>query len=329
MIYDIDHRVVTIFANSYTGYYYGMNGFAYRFDLDKRTVTTETVFEMANFGWFSHFTGASDGNPELWHFSFAGYYGMMSYRNSDGQWDTYYVSKTMPEEADADYPNYDNMLLVGEENHQDVGTEIEHNSASYSIGTNDNVAIIEVDDDVKGDYVIPESIDDYGKEYQVNEIAPYAFYGCNEMTSVTIPESVQAIGASAFGDCMRLTSIIVMSKDPIDLENSSSPIYRIRQRKAIKAGAGSSYEASQFNGVDKEICTLYVPDGSVSKYRSAYGWNEFINIQPISTTSIAAIKEASPDNESYDLSGQKINSKSNNHMGKIIIKGGKKIITHY
>jgi len=40
-------------------------------------------------------------------------------------------------------------------------------------------------------------------------IADYAFYGCNGLTSITIPESVTSIGSYAFYGCDGLTSIII------------------------------------------------------------------------------------------------------------------------
>ncbi len=39
------------------------------------------------------------------------------------------------------------------------------------------------------------------------QIAPYAFNGCKNLTSITIPDSIISIGKSAFSDCDSLTSI--------------------------------------------------------------------------------------------------------------------------
>ncbi len=40
-------------------------------------------------------------------------------------------------------------------------------------------------------------------------ISAYAFYNCNNLTSVYIPDSVTLIGSSAFYDCHRLTSLLI------------------------------------------------------------------------------------------------------------------------
>ena len=53
-----------------------------------------------------------------------------------------------------------------------------------------------------GDITIPESVIYYGDTYEVTSIAPYAFYDCSGLTSVTIPNSVTEIESSTFQVCI-------------------------------------------------------------------------------------------------------------------------------
>ena len=63
-----------------------------------------------------------------------------------------------------------------------------------------------------GSVVIPESVTYNGKTYSVMSIGGMAFYGCSDLTSVTIPESVTSIGSSAFDGCSGLTSITIPNR---------------------------------------------------------------------------------------------------------------------
>ena len=58
-----------------------------------------------------------------------------------------------------------------------------------------------------GEIVIPETITYNETEYSVSSIGKRAFYGCNGLTSIIIPNSVTSIGENAFASCRGLTSI--------------------------------------------------------------------------------------------------------------------------
>lgn len=64
-------------------------------------------------------------------------------------------------------------------------------------------------DYVSGDLIIPSSIEVNGSEYTITSIGGQAFYKCNGLTSVTIPNSVTTIGGSAFYDCSGLVSLTI------------------------------------------------------------------------------------------------------------------------
>ena len=60
-----------------------------------------------------------------------------------------------------------------------------------------------------GSVVIPESITYNGTTYSVTSIGESAFFWCDGLTSITIPNSVTSIGENAFAYCSGLTSITI------------------------------------------------------------------------------------------------------------------------
>ena len=75
---------------------------------------------------------------------------------------------------------------------------------TYTV-TDGKATIIDVDDSISGNVVIPSTLGGY----PVVAIGDEAFYGCIYITSVTIPEGVTSIGKWSFAFCLRLKSIVL------------------------------------------------------------------------------------------------------------------------
>ena len=65
------------------------------------------------------------------------------------------------------------------------------------------------DEDLIGEVVLPASVTYNGNIYSVTSMGNRAFYNCDSLTSITIPDSVTSIGDSAFYWCSSLTSITI------------------------------------------------------------------------------------------------------------------------
>jgi len=64
--------------------------------------------------------------------------------------------------------------------------------------------------DYTGTVVIPTTVtNSSGKTYSVTSIGEFAFWGCKNLTSVSIPNSVTSIGFEAFHGCTNLSSISI------------------------------------------------------------------------------------------------------------------------
>ncbi len=63
-----------------------------------------------------------------------------------------------------------------------------------------------------GNVVIPEYVSYNGEKYIIISIDSYAFHKCENLISITIPNSVTSIGGNAFSDCISLTSVEIPSE---------------------------------------------------------------------------------------------------------------------
>lgn len=202
----------------------------------------------------------------------------------------------------------------------------EDDKATYQIiskdgkaGATPTVAITD-DKEVSGKFEIPETVIYYDKTFIVTEIAEGAFENNKNLTEVIIPSTISGIGDNAFKGCVNLQAITVYNTTPINL-------YAVGTRGEGTRGDGSSI----FDGVNKALCILYVPDESVELYKQALIWKDFQHIAPLSANPTGingiTITEGEPF-DIYNLQGQKVKSKATSLEGLtrgIYIINGKKV----
>ena len=106
------------------------------------------------------------------------------------------------------------------------------------------------------DVVLPNN---YNGEGYV--IAESVFAGRLDIRSIEIPETVKGIGENAFNGCANIKSITS--------HITAEDLYTIN--------------SNVFEGVNKDLCTLYVPTGDDLIYATTDGWKEFTNIEELYT----------------------------------------------
>ncbi len=116
----------------------------------------------------------------------------------------------------------------------------------------------------------------------ISVIERFTFGGCSGLESIVIGDSVVSIGEGAFYECTGLTSVII--RERVELIEMMA-FYGCTELASITCYAITPPEVEWFvfENVPKTI-PLYVPEESISDYKEAFGWEEFVNILPVTVT---------------------------------------------
>ena len=97
-------------------------------------------------------------------------------------------------------------------------------------------------------FKIPETVN----SLNTIQISSEAFYGCKNLKTIAIPNSITYIYNNAFYGCDNLEHVIVENDTPFSISSSAFP--------------------------NKSSITLHVPEGAKTKYEAANFWSEFKDI---------------------------------------------------
>ena len=109
-----------------------------------------------------------------------------------------------------------------------------------------------ITDDEMCNRLIMRTVAEY-KENRISKIGLSAFYACNALTVVDVPE-VASIADQAFCECSALEALILRSNFIVTLESGS---------------------ALQNSGIAKGTGFVYVPSALVAGYQAATNWSAY------------------------------------------------------
>lgn len=130
----------------------------------------------------------------------------------------------------------DNAVLSESEPVQ--GGTVTVDCLSYRLLSESTAAVNSYTAETSSQLVIPDRISVNGAEYLVTEIAPKAFFSCQLLERVTVPEGVITIGDSAFENCSRLTSVSLPTTVGNVGENAFFGCMALTQIEVTAASAG-------------------------------------------------------------------------------------------
>lgn len=179
---------------------------------------------------------------------------------------------------------------------------------------------------------VPSTITVKSGTYDVTSVASYSLEANTNLTSLIFNEGMKKIGISAFYHCDNISSI----KLPEGIESLGSFAFSFCNLSEIEIPASVTYiggftfagcsgvrqitchavkvpetDTLAFDDIDVTI-PVYVPGASIPAYKEAYEWEEFTNYLPLPDSGIENIgNETGSSVEYYNLQGIKVENPEN------------------
>ena len=145
-------------------------------------------------------------------------------------------------------------------------------------GTATVIANEEMENYYIGDKVIADTVTFEGNNYVVKIIEDNAFSDCYELTSITIPNSVETIGEQAFQGCTGLTSVTIGSGVTDIGAKAFNYCNALETVKCIGTVPPVMANADCFSTAAYNRATLLVPRNTEATYAAADYWYKFSHI---------------------------------------------------
>lgn len=185
-------------------------------------------------------------------------------------------------------------------------TEIWQNNIKYTLGDDGTAAVNGISRITAA--IIPEKVTYDGMEYAVTSIGEGTFSYCTGLVSVDIPYSVTSIGDCAFLGCDSLASVVIPGSVTSIGDGAFTNCNNLKKLvcHATTPPVFADELWGAFVGVNKDACTLYVPQESLDAYKSAAHWKDFFNIA--TGVKNATKTSSATESERYSTDGTRLAS---------------------
>ncbi len=187
---------------------------------------------------------------------------------------------------------------------QEIPFDFEINGIYYAIIGTNTVEVTYKDDshnNYQGNITIPSSVMYNGITYQIASIGDYAFMDCDQLSSISIPNTVTSIGISSFSGCRRLSGITIPNSIESIAESAFSDCIGLTDilipMSVLSIGHNAFYGCMGLNYVVLMNSTppsgsydmfrkdqlIYAPNASIYKntsYWNAYNIQSFYSAEP-------------------------------------------------
>ena len=145
-------------------------------------------------------------------------------------------------------------------------------------------------------------------------IGDNSFYACTSLKRVTVGDNIEKIDEMAFGACLSLnyfhmgSSIKVMGSGVF---SDCAAIATFISTAVVPPTCSTKYGQDTFggiNGIDKNMCELFVPKESINLYKAAEQWKEFFFISEYDGVDDVSVDTLDALYEVYNLQGVRVGS---------------------